>query len=57
MVAQEQKKEISKRLMSSALWDTFTGSANYRDILLQFLHPLLLFNFLRSIIYSNIKGK
>ncbi len=55
MVAQEQKKESRKRLMSSALWDTFTGSANYRDILLQFLHPLLLFNFLQSIIYSNIK--
>ena len=55
MVSQEQKKEVNKRLMSSALWDTFTGSADYRNILLRFFNPVLLFSFIRSIIYSNIK--
>ena len=55
MVVNEQKKEANKRLMSSALWDTFTGSADYRNILLRFFNPVFLFSFLRSIIYSNIK--
>jgi len=56
MVAWEQKKEDSKRLMSAALWDTFTGSAGYRNILWRFLHPALLFNFIWNIIYANIKS-
>jgi flavin-dependent dehydrogenase len=56
MVAWEQKKEDSKRLMSSALWDTFTGSAGYRNILLRFLNPGLLFNLIWNIIYANIRS-
>lgn len=56
MVASEQKKEDNKRLMSSALWDTFTGSAGYRNILARFFHPELLFNFIWNIIYSNMKS-
>lgn len=56
MVSKEQKKEDSKRLMSAALWDTFTGSAGYRNILWRFLHPALLFNLIWNIIYSNVKS-
>jgi flavin-dependent dehydrogenase len=33
MVVKEQKKEKGKREISSLLWDTFTGSASYRNIL------------------------
>jgi len=55
MVASEQKRDNDKRLMSSVLWDTFTGSADYRNILFRFLHPILFFRFLKSIIYSTIK--
>jgi flavin-dependent dehydrogenase len=39
MTAREQARPGSARRMSSVLWDTFTGSAPYRDILLRALHP------------------
>ncbi|WP_319502785.1 hypothetical protein [uncultured Draconibacterium sp.] len=39
MVVNEQKKVNDKRRMSSVLWDTFTGSAPYTDILRRVLHP------------------
>ena len=57
MINQEQKGEANKRYMSSALWDTFTGSASYRNILLRFLNPKLLFRFLWSIISTNLSRK
>ena len=42
MVVSEQRKASHKRRMSSVLWDTFTGSAAYRDIFLRVMNPLLL---------------
>ena len=42
MVSGEQEKESSKRRMSGVLWDTFTGSAPYRDILARSMHPAVL---------------
>jgi hypothetical protein len=39
MVAREQQKEGSQRRMSGILWDLFTGSAPYRDILMRTFHP------------------
>jgi hypothetical protein len=39
MAAREQRRKGDKPLMSSVLWDTFTGSAPYRDIFLRTLHP------------------
>ena len=57
MVNQEQKKVTDKRHMSSALWDTFTGSASYRNILLRFLNPKLLLHFVWSIISANLTFK
>lgn len=39
MAAREQDRENSRPRMSSVLWDTFTGSAPYRDIFLRTLHP------------------
>jgi len=42
MVVKEQEKARSKREMSSLLWDTFTGSASYRNILWRSMNlPLL----------------
>jgi hypothetical protein len=41
MAAREQQKGIPPR-MSSVLWDTFTGSAPYKDIFLRTLHPAFL---------------
>jgi hypothetical protein len=39
MTAREQAGEGGSRQMSSVLWDTFTGSAPYRDILQRTLKP------------------
>ena len=45
MVAREQLGTNGSRRMSSVLWDTFTGSAPYRDVLLRTLHPVFLAQF------------
>ena len=42
MVVKEGNKEGNRRHMSTVLWDTFTGSAPYRDIFLRTLNPLFL---------------
>jgi len=52
MVIKEQKSEASKRRMSSVLWDTFTGSASYKDIFLRFMNPLLLISLIWNILES-----
>ena len=48
MVAAEQKRGAPAG-MSSVLWDTFTGSAPYRDVFWRTLHPLFLSRFLYEI--------
>ncbi len=42
MVAREQQKEGTQRRMSSVLWDTFTGSAPYGNVLIRTFHPAYL---------------
>lgn len=54
LVEREQAHGESTAIMSSALWDTFTGSAGYRDILKRFLRPELIFGLLRSSVTSNM---
>ncbi len=39
MVQKEQDGTLNHYRMSTVLWDTFTGSAPYRDILLRTFHP------------------
>jgi flavin-dependent dehydrogenase len=39
MASGELQKKVSQRRMSKILWDMFTGSAPYREILLRFFHP------------------
>lgn len=46
MCESEQGKEGRHRRMSMVLWDMFTGSAPYRDILMRALHPAFLVRFL-----------
>ena len=53
LVQREQKAQNSSLRMSSALWDTFTGSAGYRNILRRFLHPGLLLGLAGSTVRSN----
>ncbi len=54
LVGREQSSDKSAFRMSSALWDTFTGSAGYRNIFRRFLHPNLLLGYSRSTVTSNI---
>lgn len=39
MVCKEQRMAGGQRRMSAVLWDTFTGSAPYADVLLRTFHP------------------
>lgn len=50
MVVKEQEKEKGRREMSMMLWDTFTGSAPYLNILLRGLNPLLWFRLFGNIV-------
>lgn len=47
MLNREQQMEKSKRKLSSVLWDTFTGSAPYKDIFMRFLRPGVWLSLLR----------
>ena len=53
-VGREQGKPGSSQDLSAALWDTFTGSAGYIDILKRFLRPTLLAGLISSLVRSNI---
>lgn len=51
MATREQSKGIYPRI-SSVLWDTFTGSAPYKDIFLRTLHPAFLSRMLLNLSLS-----
>jgi hypothetical protein len=44
-VFKEQKSKNKHRTMSTLLWNMFTGSASYRDIVLCSLNPAFIFSF------------
>jgi flavin-dependent dehydrogenase len=52
MAAGEQKREGAGRRMSMVLWDTFTGSAPYRDVFLRTLHPA----FIARLLWETVAG-
>jgi flavin-dependent dehydrogenase len=52
MVAREQTKPREKRYMSTILWDMFTGSASYREILQRTFHPGFWSRFIVDLITS-----
>ena len=52
MVACEQRGNRERGRMSSVLWDTFTGSAPYRDVFQRTLHPMFLGRFLYDIVMA-----
>ena len=53
-LAKEQGDEQSMLRLSSVLWDTFTGSAGYRDILKRFVYPKQVAGLIWSVIDSNL---
>lgn len=42
MTVREQRREGRARRLSQVLWDMFTGSASYRDVLMRTMHPAFL---------------
>jgi len=52
MVSKEQQSEVREESMSSVLWDTFSGSAPYRDIFMRTLHP----GFICRQLWNTIRG-
>ena len=52
MVVNEQANPKLAPRMSSVMWDMFTGSATYREILLRTLHPVFLIRFFTSFLAS-----
>ena len=50
MVAREQWHATEKQRMSTVLWDTFTGSAPYKQIFLSSIHPSFIFWFTRHLV-------
>jgi hypothetical protein len=57
MVAREQSEDGGGPGMSMVLWDLFTGSAHYREILGRTLRPGFLARFLSSVILANLPLK
>jgi len=57
IVIKEQKMKREKRLLSSMLWDTFTGSAPYNSIFYRFLHPRVMASFIWYTIVSLFNKK
>ncbi len=56
MVAAEQRSPLDPAPMSSVLWDTFTGSAPYRDVLQHTLHPAFIGRLIWSLVRSAMGG-
>ncbi|MBF0184391.1 MAG: hypothetical protein HQM06_08385 [Magnetococcales bacterium] len=54
MVKDEQRLPGEKRRMSRVLWDTFTGSASYREILFRALHPRFFLHLLVATLRAGI---
>lgn len=54
MVAREQEGDGPRR-MSSALWNLFTGSAPYRTIIAESMHPGFFGSFARSLVQANLR--
>jgi hypothetical protein len=52
MAAAEQATPGAAPHMSSVLWDTFTGSASYQDVLLRSLHPAFIGRFVWNMMGS-----
>lgn len=54
MAAKEQFKDGRRRRMSTVLWDTFTGSAPYKEVFFRTLKPVFLIHFLWEILVGTM---
>jgi flavin-dependent dehydrogenase len=56
-VRREQAGTCGTRYMSRVLWDLFTGSAPYREVLVNMLHPGFAASFLRSLVLDSFAAE
>ena len=56
MTANEQQQTANARRMSSVLWDLFSGSASYTNVLLRTLHPAYIGSLMWNLIAGNLPG-
>jgi flavin-dependent dehydrogenase len=52
MVTSEQTQPNKERRMSRVLWDTFTGSATYREIFFKSIHPQFIVSLVSSTVWA-----
>lgn len=52
MTAREQRADNRTRHMSTVLWDMFTGSASYREILMRTLLPAFWLQFIADLVWA-----
>src|SRR3990172_3092440 len=57
MVSKEQMKDGCNPRISMALWDLFTGSAPYREILLRMLNPVFVGRFIWNVVVGSLPIK
>lgn len=56
MVEREQSQPDKPQRMSAVLWDTFTGSAPYKEIFYRTLNPAYVFELCRNLLAASISG-
>jgi len=57
MVAREQRAKAGNQRMSMVLWDLFTGSAPYREIVKRAMHPSFVGSLLWNVLAANLTSK
>jgi flavin-dependent dehydrogenase len=57
MTANEQQQADGPRRMSGVLWDLFSGSASYTNVLLRTLHPAYIGSLLWNLVAGNLPGR
>lgn len=57
MAAREQRRRRRRRPMSGVLWNLFTGSAPYREILRDSVHPTFITHFAWNLLAGNVPGR
>ncbi|MBF0613928.1 MAG: hypothetical protein G8237_01955 [Magnetococcales bacterium] len=57
VIREEQSRPQDPRRLSSAMWDTFTGSAPYRQIFQQAFHPVILWRLFVAMLRALVPGQ
>lgn len=56
VIREEQSLEAKQQRLSSALWDTFTGSSSYQNIFMRSLHPIVLVKLFKESVKNLLKS-